>query len=754
MQHILKYCLLILSLLCLSLNVAAQKNDKIAAEAFVKRIVKNHAASFEINYIASAANGNDIFELESKNGKIVLSGNNNISIASALNHYLRNYANCLISWNGSNLKLPATLPKVPSKVSKTTPYKYRYYLNYCTFNYSMSWWDWERWQWEIDFMALNGINMPLAITGQNAVWSRVYKSLGFNDKDLETFFSGPAYFNWFYMGNIDVWGGPLPKSQILGHEALQKKILERERSFGMKPILPAFTGHVPPAFKDKFPKATLKKTNWTTFPSVYILDPNDELFTTIGRKFIEEQTKTFGTDHYYTADTFNENTPPTNDSTYLSDVSKKVYQSMAMADPKATWIMQGWLFHHGAKFWKPTQIKALLNAVPNDKMIILDLWSENHPVWQRTEAYYGKPWIWNMLHNFGGNISLYGRMDEVAASPTKSLKDPNAGKMVGIGLTPEAIEQNPALYQLMLDNVWTDQPIDVSSWLKSYAKQRYGTRNENAEKAWDILHRTVYTGGVLPGGPESMITGRPTLAATTRGTRPKKNYNPSDLIPAWAALVKASSELNTEGFKYDLVDVTRQVLANYADTLQRQFAAAHQKNEMDKFNQIAQKFIIIMDDLDKLLATREDFLLGKWLADARRMGTTTAEANLYEKNARNLITLWGDRNATLNEYSCRQWSGLISDFYKPRWQKFFEYANQQHRAGKNLDQKAFEESMKDWEWRWVNQVKPFPTQPSGNSIDISKQLYQKYGATLTDFYKTAKKQINKKTNITENTDEP
>lgn len=272
MRHIVKYYLLVLSFLCFTLNVAAQDNDKSAAEAFLKRIVKNHASNFEINYISSAANGNDIFELESKNGKIVLSGNNNISIASALNYYLRNYANSLISWNGSNLKLPAVLPKVPSKISKITPYKYRYYLNYCTFNYSMSWWDWERWQWEIDFMALNGINMPLAITGQNAVWSRVYKSLGFTDKDLETFFSGPAYFNWFYMGNIDGWGGPLPKSQMLGHEALQKKILERERSFGMKPILPAFTGHVPPAFKDKFPKATLKKTNWTTFPSVYILD--------------------------------------------------------------------------------------------------------------------------------------------------------------------------------------------------------------------------------------------------------------------------------------------------------------------------------------------------------------------------------------------------------------------------------------------------------------------------------------------------
>ncbi len=712
----------------------SEVNDKESALAFIKRIVKNHAVSFEVNYIPSAANGNDIFELESKGGKIILSGNNNVSIASALNHYLRNYANCLISWNGSNLKLPTKLPKVALKISKTSPYKYRYYLNYCTFNYSMSWWNWERWQWEIDFMALNGINMPLAITGQNAVWSRVYKNLGFTDKDLESFFTGPAYFNWFYMGNIDGWGGPLPQSQMQAHEALQKKILQRERSFGMKPILPAFTGHVPPAFKDKFPQAKLKKTNWTTFPSVYILDPNDELFTTIGRKFIEEEIKTFGTDHFYTADTFNENTPPTNDSLFLSDVSKKVYQSMTLADPKSTWIMQGWLFHHAEKFWKPTQIKALLNAIPNDKMIILDLWSENHPVWQRTDAYYGKPWIWNMLHNFGGNISLYGRMDEVASGPTTAMKDPNAGKMQGIGLTPEAIEQNPALYQLMLDNIWTDRPIVVSQWLKGYVKQRYGASNAQAEKAWDVLHKTVYTGGILPGGPESIITGRPTLASSTGGTRPKKNYRPEDLIPAWENLLQASSSLNTEGFKYDLVDVTRQVLVNYADTLQQQFAVAYKNKDAKKFNQVKDAFLTVMDDVDRLLATRQDFLLGKWLQDARNQGTNLQEKALYEKNARNLITLWGDKNSTLNEYSCRQWSGLISSFYKVRWIKFFDYANQQLEAKKSIDQKFFETNSKNWEWNWVNQTTAFPAQPVGSSIAIAKSLHQKYIKPLQHTY--------------------
>jgi alpha-N-acetylglucosaminidase len=725
--------LLLAGRLCAA-QATANTDRQNAVYDLIKRIIPKAAGAFKVE-ILEPVNGKDRFELESKNGKIILRGTNGVAAASAFNYYLKNYAHCDITWNGTNLNLPNPLPSVPQKIVKATPYQYRYYLNYCTFNYSMSWWNWERWQQEIDWMALNGINMPLAITGQNAVWQRVYKSMGFNDKDLEGFFSGPAYFNWFYMGNLDGWGGPLPNSIIKGHEELQKKILARERLLGMTPILPAFTGHVPPSFKDKFPDAKLKKTHWSTFPDVYILDPNDSMFTAIGRKFIEEETRTFGTDHLYTADTFNENLPPTNDTTYLHDVSKKVFESMAAADSKATWIMQGWLFHHQEKFWQPAQIKALLNAVPNDRMIILDLWSENHPVWNRTQSYYGKPWIWCMLHNFGGNISMYGRMDNIAADPVAALTDPASGKMAGIGLTPEAIEQNPAVYQLFLENIWRNTPIDVDAWLKDYAHRRYGKINVNAQRAWEVLHRTVYTGGILPGGPESIITGRPTFSKTSRGTRPQKNYSPKALLPAWINLLEASAELKaSDGFRYDLVDVTRQVLVNYADTLQQQFAAAYKSGDIERFNKLTTEFLTVIDDTDRLLATRKDFLLGKWLNDAKDWGTTPAEKKLFEKNARNLITLWGDKNSTLSEYSCRQWAGMLSSYYKPRWEQFFSYAVKQAKLKKPEDQKAFDVQIKNWEWNWVNSTSIYADVTKGDSVEEAQRIFERYNPIFKSLY--------------------
>ncbi len=96
---------------------------------------------------------------------------------------------------------------------------------------------------------------------------------------------------------------------------------------------------------------------------------------------------------------------------------------MEDADPQSVWVMQGWLFYSDRKFWKAPQIKALLKAVPDNHMILLDLAAEIEPVWKRTNAFYGKPWIWNMVHNFGGNISMFGRMDGVAAGPAEALHD-------------------------------------------------------------------------------------------------------------------------------------------------------------------------------------------------------------------------------------------------------------------------------------------------------------------------------------------
>lgn len=701
-----------------------------ASKQLIQRILPKHANQFVIEQIGTASK--DTFQISNRNGKIVLAGNNGVSIASALYYYLNEYCHCQITWNGENLNLPSKLPVVPTKIKKSSPYEYRYYLNYCTYNYSMSWWDWQRWEKEIDWMALHGINMPLAITGEEYVWNEVYKEMGFTDKELSTFFCGPSYFSWFWMGNLDGWGGPLPASWMMSHKDLQQKILKRERELGMKPVLSAFTGHVPAAFRQKYPNAKLKQTNWNNgFSDTYILDSEDPLFAEIGKRYLEKQTQIFGTDHLYSADTFNENEPPSDNPEFLAKLSARVYEGMRQADPEAVWVMQGWLFFSDRKFWHAPQIKALLDAVPNDRMIILDLITEYEPVWKRTEAYYGKPWIWNMLHNFGGNISLFGQMEAVSSQPAAALNDTHSGKLKGIGLTMEAIEQTSVLYELMIANTWRTTPINLDQWLSKYIRNRYGkgttASNTAMLKAWQVLKNTVYNGKGIRDGAESILTGRPTMDSATRWTKTKLNYERRELIPAWDLFINSSAiYANSDGFQYDLVDLTRQVLANYARPLQVKWVKAYEEKDLVAFKKYSNQYLELIDDMDKLLGTRKDFLLGKWIADARRCGTTNAEKALYEQNARDLITLWGDADSPLHEYSCRQWSGLMTDFYKVRWQKFFTAIDAALVAGKTVDVEAFDKKIAQWEWKWVNTQKNFPTAPTGNSIEVAKLLYKKY----------------------------
>ena len=727
---------IVLVVCCIVLHqkINAQLNVQ-ASYDLIKRTIPQHAALFKVEPLQQR-NEKDVFEIESKSNHVVLRGNNGVAVASALYYYLTEYCHCQITWNGTNFNVPKQLPVVKEKIQKKTPYQYRYYLNYCTFNYSMSWWNWERWQKEIDWMALHGINMPLAITGEEYTWYMVYKAMGFTDDELKEFFCGPSYFAWFWMGNLDGWGGPLPISWMNNHKTLQQQIIQRERALGMKPVLPAFTGHVPAAFKKKFPNAKLKATNWNNgFADTYILDSEDTLFAVIGKKFLQAQTVLFGTDHLYSADTFNENEPPSDEPSFLSKLSARIYEGMRNADTAAVWVMQGWLFYSDRKFWKAPQIEALLTAVPDNKMILLDLAAEIEPVWKRTEAFYGKPWIWNMLNNFGGNVNLFGRMDGVANGPAFALNDTTSKRLAGIGLTMEAIEQNPVIYELMMQHTWQREPVQLNEWLKKYVLNRYGTKSDSLIKAWQILRATAYNGKEIRDGAESIITGRPTFDSTTVWTRTKLNYAPKDLLPAWDLFIQASyNGINTDGFRYDIVDIARQVLANYALPLQNKWIDAFNKRDSLLFTKYSNQFLQLINDMDALLATRKDFMLGPWIADARSCGNTAGEKALYERNARDLITLWGDVNSPLHEYANRQWSGLLNDFYKQRWQQFFSVLQQSLQKKAAPDLEMFEQNIKTWEWQWVNEQKVFPVQPVGNSIVKCRELYKKYKQIIESAY--------------------
>ena len=201
----------------------------------LERIDKGASKKFVIELNKGA---DDFFELDQKGSKVVVRGNNYVNIATGINWYLKYYAGIQLSWNGMQASLPVVLPPVTQKERHETSLSLRYDFNYCTYSYTMAFWDWERWEKEIDWMALHGINLPLAAVGQECIWFNMLQKLGYSKEEINGFIAGPAFLAWWAMNNLEGWGGPNPDSWYAQQEALQKKILKRMREYGIKPVFP------------------------------------------------------------------------------------------------------------------------------------------------------------------------------------------------------------------------------------------------------------------------------------------------------------------------------------------------------------------------------------------------------------------------------------------------------------------------------------------------------------------------------------
>ncbi|VDI13113.1 alpha-N-acetylglucosaminidase, partial [Mytilus galloprovincialis] len=599
--------------------------------------------------------------LVNENGTITIGGSTGVAVAMGLYYYLTNY--CTVNnWAGQQLDIPKELPKLPkSGVTVSANDRFRYYQNVCTVSYSFVWYKWEDWEKQLDWMALHGLNLPLAFTGQEAIFQRVYMKMGMTMKDMQTHFGGPAFQAWSRMGNMRGWGGPITQTWLNDQLILQHKILDRMRALGMIPVLPGFAGHVPEALSRIHPKANISQLgDWAGFSKkfccTYLLDFGDPLFKEIGVSFIKEMEYEFGVDHIYNVDSFNEMKPKSGSAEYLQEVGSIIFDVLQTGDPDAIWLMQGWLFQD-KQFWQQAQIKAMLTSVPEGKMIVLDLFSEVSPIYTYTESYYGQPYIWCMLHDFGGTMELYGALDSINTGPFEGRNMTNS-TMVGLGLTPEGIYQNEVIYEFFMENVWRKQPRDITKWIADFTRKRYGKYNKFVDLAWQYLKKSVYnsTAGHEDFSTDVIVTRRPRYR---NRLRPQVWFDPEDLYAAWDLLILSADQYkNNSLYQYDLVDVTRNSLQIISIEYYNKMIASVMINKTEDFLINSRMLLELLNDMETLLASDSHFLLGKWIAAAKSWATDISESFNLEFNARNQITLWGPRGEIL-DYACKQWSGLL-----------------------------------------------------------------------------------------------
>ena len=749
----------------------AYANTKVMKEMndLVARVIGSKwQNSFVFKHRDNLDSNQDIFEIENgENGKIVIKGNNGIAMASGFNYYLKNYLN--VDYNPlyeSNIAINAIKP-VDKKIIKEAQFDLRYALNFCTYSYTMAFWNWDEYEKFLDWCAMNGINLVLDIVGQEEVLRQTLLEYGYSNEEIKDYISGPAYFAWFYMQNLYSIGGPLPNAWFEQRAELGRQIHDRMQTYGIKPVIQGFAGQVPETFAQKNQGAVLTPFDeWPSFtrPSIIktyltkeeVAAGKVNYFPQVANTFYEKQKNIFGdVSDYYATDPFHEggNTGGLD----IANIFKAVQDEMLKSNPKAIWVMQQWQGNLNANKMK---------YMDTSKALALDLQADMNPQHGLFEQ-NGTPWIYCMLHNFGGRMGLDGEIPVIASDPMETKH--KTKNMKGIGITPEALENSPVVYELLFDTTWSKDPIDYRDWLNKYADRRAGV-NENTDKqavkdlhkAWELLLETAYAdkGIYYQGAAETVINARPADGFNSASTWGHSTilYDKEKLDEALVLLTKHYEEFkNSPAYKYDLADVAEQVLCNVAVEYHKLMVQAKNQGDLAKFKEISTQFLQLIDLSDKILSTTNEYLVGTWIESSRKMILNADDwtKDLFEFNARSLITTWGgERSGQLKDYSNRKWAGLTSGFYKERWNIWIRnrIAELSKKAKDPKDAKA-ESNWFMWEYNWVtrksddeNGKYAYTTTPSNANLGaLAKEAYDKF--SYTNFEKNVGEIANDKENI-------
>ena len=703
--------------------IALQLFAATPIEGLLERIDKGASRKIMTETVRS---DRDFFEITSKNGKPLIRGNNYVSIASGINWYLKYSVGVHLTWNSMHASLPATLPLVQGVERHTTDIKHRYYLNYCTLSYSMAFWDWKRWEQELDWMALHGINLCLDIVGTDVVWRNVLLKLGYTKDEANEFVAGPAFQAWWLMNNLEGWGGPNSDNWYQQRERLQKQIMKRMKELGINVCLPGYSGMVPHDAKERLGLDVADPGKWNDYKRPAFLQPTSKRFAEIASIYYKEQQRLYGKADFYSMDPFHEGGNA--GGVDLRKAGEAIMGAMKAVNPNAVWVVQAW----GACPY-PSMIKHLKNG----DMLVLDLYSENRPqwgnsesTWYRKEGFNGHDWAFCMLLNFGGNVGMLGKLQHVVDEYYKARCSSFKSTMKGVGLTMEGIENNPVMYELVSELPWRDAKFSWKEWLHDYVEARYGNiNNAKVHDAWLLLARSVYGAGakiVEQGCHESVLCARPALDVyqVSSWSEMEEFYNPDDVIRAARLMVEASHEVKAnDNFRYDLVDVTRQAIAEQARYVYDEIVAAYKAKDRKMFDYTTKRFLDILLQQDRLLSSMPDFMVGGWIRSARNLGQNEQERNHYEWNARVQITTWGNRSAAerggLREYAHKEWNGVLADFYYPRWKAYFEAlaATLDGKPMKQLDFYAMDEK-----WTLLHNVYPYEAQ--GDAVEFAQTAFE------------------------------
>ncbi len=512
---------------------------------------------------------------------------------------------------------------------------------------------------------------------------------------------------------------PLPKEWHTDQIQLQHRILKRMRELGMTPICPGFCGFVPEALKRVYPNLKLIKTEWGERFSNRMIAPDDPMFTKIARMFIEEWEKEFGRATHYLIDSFNEMElpfpPHGKPERYemLALYGEKDYRALTAGAPYAVWVMQGWMFGYQRNIWDERSLQALVSRVPDDKMLLLDMAVDyNRHFWrngtnyEKHKGFYNKGWVYSVIPNMGGKTGQTGMLDFYANGHLHALNYPERGRLLGLGMAPEGLENNEVIYELGADAGWRNRAIKLQDWLAQYNRCRYGATCPELERYWQLMLKSVY--GSFTDHPRYSWQFRP-----GSGAKGSMNATP-DFHAAVEAFASCSARYKDNPlYRADLLELVTASVGAELEQLMSAAETAARQGKKEEAARLDKDIEALMPGIDRLLASHPTHRLDLWLNYARAHGSTKELQHYYESNARRLITVWGP---PVDDYAAKVWSGLIRDYYLPRCQQY---------------RKNGSAALPAWEENWVKNTRGVsPCQAYADPVAAALKLLRQSRAAL------------------------
>ncbi|WP_331731074.1 alpha-N-acetylglucosaminidase C-terminal domain-containing protein (plasmid) [Kitasatospora sp. NBC_00070] len=695
---------------------AAPAFDTAPAAAALGRLIPAQQNQITLLPVAKDA-GNDSFSVSGSPGAITVSGTSPATLLTGVGWYLENIARVDIGLPGDSLgKLPALLPGVGTPVSRSATVPHRYALNDTDAGYSGAYRDFASYQREMDVLALHGINEVFVQTGAEYPYYKALQAFGYSAAELRSWFPGPAHQSWWLLQNMSSFAGPVSEQLIAARVSTGRQVTDYLRSLGMTPVLPGYFGTVPAAFATRNPDArVVPQGNWVGFNRPDWLDPTSAAFPRLAAAYYQAQREAFGDSSMYKMDLLHEGGSA--GSVDVSAAAGAVQRALLTAHPGAVWSLLG---------WESNPSSAVLSGADRSKMLILDGLADRYDNLNRESQWQGTPYAFGTIPNFGGHTSP-GANTAVWVQRFQQWRTKTGSALKGIAYMPEATGTDPAAFDLFSALAWGPSGVDQTTWFAGYAARRYGGADVHATAAWEALRRGPYS---MPSGSwseaqDSLFAARPSLAVT-RGASwspPSMRYDAAQVRTALDELLLVAPSLQgSDAYRFDLVNFSRQVLDNRARTLLPQIAGAYNARNLTLFRSLAGEWNADLALVDRVSGADARSMVGPWIAAARSWGTDATERNRLEYDVRSLLTTWGPRAASddngLHDYANRDWAGLVSGLYGPRWAAYFSSLDKALTSGsapRPIDWYAMDDA-------WARQTASYPTAPTGDPVALAREV--------------------------------